>query len=136
MTISNKESNFMEVTNMNIAQRLRYLRNKRGYSAPFIADKLGCTRHTILNWERGHTKPDPAIITTLAKLYNSSSAFILCETNDESPRDNIENIKTILSNPEKKIKWGDKTLSDEEIMKVNQILQLFLENNNTNDTNN
>jgi transcriptional regulator with XRE-family HTH domain len=128
MTVSNNKSNVLEVNDMNIAQRLRYLRNKRGYSAPFIADKLDCTRHTILNWERGHTKPDPTLITTLAKLYNTSSAFILGETNDESPNDNIENIQKILSNPDKRIMWGDKELSNEEIAKVNQVLQLFLDN--------
>ena len=34
------------------------------------ADKLGVSKHTIVNWERGRTKPKKHTLMVLSMLYN------------------------------------------------------------------
>ena len=34
------------------------------------ADKLGISKHTVINWELGRTKPKKCVLIALAKIYN------------------------------------------------------------------
>ncbi len=35
-----------------------------------VADKLGISKHTIVNWESGRTKPKKFILIALANIYD------------------------------------------------------------------
>ena len=35
-----------------------------------VTDKLGISKHTIINWERGRTKPKHHTLIVLSMLYN------------------------------------------------------------------
>lgn len=34
-----------------------------------VADKIGVSKHTIINWERGRTKPKKHILIALSSIY-------------------------------------------------------------------
>ena len=34
-----------------------------------VADKIGVSKHTIINWERGRTKPKKHILIVLSSIY-------------------------------------------------------------------
>lgn len=53
---------------MQITKNIRTLRLSRGYSAQFMADKLGVPRTTYINWE-SQTEPELTIIKSLADIF-------------------------------------------------------------------
>lgn len=57
---------------MDIAKRIKAFRIQYGYTQVYVADKIGVTRVTISNWEKGNTLPDILNIMSLCELYNTS----------------------------------------------------------------
>ena len=49
--------------------QLLTLRTKAGWSQEFVARQMGVSRATIVNWERGNTKPSISKAVKLAKLF-------------------------------------------------------------------
>ena len=56
--------------------RLRELRNKSGFTQNEIANKLGVSGQTILNWENGITAIPAEQFNNLCKLYNIKSDHV------------------------------------------------------------
>lgn len=46
------------------------LRVNLGMTQQDVADRLGVSRHTVMNWEKGDMVPKELVIYALAKLYN------------------------------------------------------------------
>lgn len=62
---------------VNIADTLREIRCKSGYTQQQIADILNCSRSTYTYYELGKTSPDIRTLIKLAKVFNTSvSAFL------------------------------------------------------------
>lgn len=49
---------------------LKAARVNAGLLQKEVADKLGVSRHAIINWERGITKPKKHTLMVLASIYN------------------------------------------------------------------
>lgn len=50
---------------------IKELRKKcGGYTQKELADKLGVTSATIMNWEKGHTKPNIDTCLRMADIFN------------------------------------------------------------------
>ena len=49
---------------------LKAARINAGFLQKEVADKLGVSIHTIINWERGITKPKKHILMVLSSIYN------------------------------------------------------------------
>ncbi|MCR5209620.1 MAG: helix-turn-helix domain-containing protein [Lachnospiraceae bacterium] len=62
---------------MNIAQKLTYLRDKKGCSQEDVADALGVSRQTVSKWELGNAVPDTSKIVDLSTWYNVSTDYLL-----------------------------------------------------------
>lgn len=60
-----------------IGDRIRDLRDRRGYKQQELADKLGTSRQVLSNWERGYTPVDTEGVKKLAKLLEASVDYIL-----------------------------------------------------------
>lgn len=56
----------------NIAENLRYLRNKSCLSQEEIAERVGVTRQAVAKWERGDSLPDIINCEELAGLFEVS----------------------------------------------------------------
>lgn len=50
---------------------LKAARVNRGYRQEDVARKLGISKQTIVNWERGKVKPDAAAIMALSQIYET-----------------------------------------------------------------
>ena len=56
---------------------LKELRSSMGFSQQKLADKLGVSRSTVAMWESGASQPDNDSLLHLAKIFNTSTDFLL-----------------------------------------------------------
>lgn len=47
-----------------------------GMTQAEIADKMGVSKKTIINWEKGNTSPSFAVIQALSSIYNIPADYI------------------------------------------------------------
>ncbi|WP_297630753.1 helix-turn-helix transcriptional regulator [uncultured Clostridium sp.] len=57
---------------MSIAERLRYFRERSGYSQEDLAKKLNISRQSISKWELGKSTPDINYIIQMSEIYDVS----------------------------------------------------------------
>ena len=69
--------------------RLRELRNKSGFTQNEIANKLGVSSQTILNWENGIYEPKINQLIQLADMFNVSVDYLIGRKNNEIRADEI-----------------------------------------------
>ena len=73
---------------MDIGQKLREKRLSKELSQEQLAERLGVTRQTVANWEKGKTYPDIGSVMKLSDLYDVSLDELLKE--DENMRKHTE----------------------------------------------
>ena len=62
---------------MLLSDRLRWLRNRYGYSQATIAEKLSLSRMAYTQYESGHREPGLDTLLRIAQVYNVSLDFLL-----------------------------------------------------------
>ncbi len=70
---------------MDIAERLRELRKKAGYSQEQVAEMLGLSRQAISKWESGQGKPEIGSVIKLTEIYDVSADYILLGIENRIP---------------------------------------------------
>ena len=60
-----------------IAEKIKELRDRAGYSQAQLAKKLDVTRSSVNAWEMGLSTPTTQYIVALAKLFHVSADYIL-----------------------------------------------------------
>lgn len=66
---------------MDLGERIRALR-KRKYTQEELAELVKVHVNTVIRWERGDRTPDAERLRELAKVLNTSTAYLLGETDD------------------------------------------------------
>lgn len=69
-----------------IGMKLKQLRNQKGYSMEYVAEKLDVSRQTIAKWENDETLPDILKTKALTELYEVSLDSIVL-SDDEVPNE-------------------------------------------------
>ena len=64
---------------MLLAQNIKTLRNKAGWSQQVLADKLGMGRSTLAEYERGKTEPNIDTLIKLTELFSISLDQLICK---------------------------------------------------------
>ena len=59
------------------ADRIRALREARGWTQAELARRLNITRNGVNSWEQGLSMPSPACLVYLAKLFSVSTDYLL-----------------------------------------------------------
>lgn len=59
------------------ADRIRALRETRGWTQAELARRLNITRNGVNSWEQGLSMPSPACLVDLAKLFSVSTDYLL-----------------------------------------------------------
>ncbi len=59
------------------ADRIKELREARGWTQAELARKLNMTRNGINSWEQGFSMPSPPNLVELAKLFSVSTDYLL-----------------------------------------------------------
>ena len=65
----------------NIADRIRYLRDKAGLTQTDLAKKLGISRSAVNSWEMSLSSPSIANIIEMTQIFHVSSDYLLSITN-------------------------------------------------------
>ena len=60
-----------------IAEKIKALREARGFTQAELARQLGITRNGVNSWEQGLSMPSPSYLVELAKLFRVSTDFLL-----------------------------------------------------------
>ena len=59
------------------AERIKALREARGWTQAELARKMNMTRNGINSWEQGLSMPSPPSLVDLAKLFSVSTDYLL-----------------------------------------------------------
>ena len=62
----------------NVGERIKYLRDKAGFTQTYLAKRLGISRSAVNGWEMSVAMPSLANIVELARIFNVSSDYLLC----------------------------------------------------------
>jgi len=60
-----------------IAERIKFLREKSGYSQSQLAKKLNISRAAVNAWEMGLNTPSTQYVIELAKIFKTSTDYLL-----------------------------------------------------------
>lgn len=60
-----------------IAERIKELRQARGWTQADLARRLGVTRNGVNSWEQWLSMPSPASLVDLARLFSVSTDYLL-----------------------------------------------------------
>lgn len=66
-----------------LSKRLRFIRDQRGLSQKFVAEKIGVRNNTLSGYESGRREPDAATLEKLADLYQVSVDYLLGRTDKQ-----------------------------------------------------
>ena len=74
---------------VNFGERIKELRKERGITSCEMATRLGISRNTLTNWERGDKEPHAVeILEEMAKIFEVPLRYLLIE---EEKRDITQN---------------------------------------------
>ena len=59
------------------AERIKALREARGWTQAELARRMSITRNGVNSWEQGLSKTSPACLVDLAKLFSVSTDYLL-----------------------------------------------------------
>lgn len=77
--------------NMNLADKITYLRKQKGWSQEDLSEKLDISRQSVSKWESGTSIPDLNKIIKLSDIFGVSTDYLLKDEEAESERCNHEN---------------------------------------------
>lgn len=102
--------------------RLRSARQKKGWTQTYVCKKLGISNSTLSGYERDYRKPDPEQLRDLAILYEVSTDYLLCRTDDPKPetekltKEELAEIKAIADGKIKLVINGESLDPEDEKM--------------------
>ena len=101
-----------------LPERLKQSREKRGLNQRQVASKLNISQSSVALQERDKRNIDSGLLLAYAALYNVSTDFLLGITDDPIPYaekvSDADLEKTLEALKQKKARWGDRELSDED----------------------
>ena len=68
-----------------IAEKIKALREARGWTQAELARRMNITRNGVNSWEQGLSMPSPACLVDLARLFSVSTDYLL----------GVERLKTV-----------------------------------------
>ncbi len=74
---------------MSLGKRIKELREKEGLTQLKASELLKISNKALSRYENDDTNPDPETIKNMAKLYNSSSDYILGVVDKEKSKEDI-----------------------------------------------
>lgn len=116
---------------MTLGEKLKMLREKKGWTQTQAAEKLGVSSQVISNYERDYRSPDADNLKKLAELYNTTTDYLTGLINDPSPRVNNSSSKKAsledldMKENENLFYFNRDGMSDEDIEKVKDYIELL-----------
>lgn len=104
---------------MNVGDRLRKARERKGISQLEVSNRTNINNKTLSRYENGKSEPDFSTLKLLAELYDVTIAYFFDENTDEE-----YDLKELLK--DKKVTWGEEELSEEETQRAIEIMNILL----------
>lgn len=80
------------MANKYFGNKLRYLRNQKGFTQQQVADKLGLkNKSTLGSWEVGKSEPDGYTFLKLCKIYEVENIYSVFEEITPVQKSSVEN---------------------------------------------
>lgn len=73
-----------------LGERIKELRQLRGFTQDDVAEKLGMKRSNFSSYETGRTIPPSNILSEMATLFNTSTDYLLGKTENSDPVNDTE----------------------------------------------
>ncbi|MFZ4897298.1 helix-turn-helix domain-containing protein [Enterococcus durans] len=70
---------------MNFGERLKQLRNSRGWTQSQFGEKINVTKASISGYENGTRSPDKETLVKIAEIFNVSVDYLLGRTDNPNP---------------------------------------------------
>ena len=81
---------------MTIGNRIRTLRQEKGYTQEYVAEQLCVSRQAVSKWEQDQSSPDTNNLIALSQLFDASIEYIATgQTNKEQSID-LDTVKQIM----------------------------------------
>ena len=110
---------------MDLAARLKFLRERKSLSQSDVAKNMGFTRDSCVKWELGKNEPNNTALVKIAKYHNVSVDYLLCKTEimfppEDMPDINVEFMEILSS-------WVAEGCTPQEIREIWKQLQSIAE---------
>lgn len=105
----------LEVLDMDLGQKLKQLRKKRGIPQDIIAEAFNVSRGTVSNWELNRRTPSIKTLEKLAQYYNVGIDYFV-ETKSDELTEVFHRCKNIFESP--LISTEDKDLLYQDLMRL------------------
>lgn len=103
-----------------LGERLRMLREEKGFTLEYVATQLNTTKTTISRYENNDREPKSETLSSLADFYNVSTDFLLCRTDNRGSDVLNKDIKTIAAHKINPLEG----LSEDAINKINEYIEM------------
>ena len=91
---------------MNLSEKIKIIRKARGYSQEELGDKVGVSRQTVSDWEKGKFEPTLDSIRWLADVLEVSFDALLDESIDLNKEHDINvTLKNLSAKTKEKINF-------------------------------
>ncbi len=114
-----------------LSKRLVELRNETKLSQSDFANKLGIARTTLSGYELGTREPDIKTLQKIAGFFDVSVDYLIGNSEERKPLSAKElperDIQEWIHNPKIHPTWKGRDLSEEELTKLNRVLEAILE---------
>jgi len=98
---------------MKLAERLKKLREERGFMQKFVADSIGVRSNTLSGYENGTRSPDPETLVKLASFYDVSTDYLLGKSDIPNHKYD-DGFQSFLNDPELESWYRELPENDEE----------------------
>lgn len=82
LSSSNLVENFATLCVVIIMDRLKELREEKGYTQSKVAELIGVQRYTYAKWEQGRVEPSICDLIKLSSVFNVSIDYMVGKTDD------------------------------------------------------
>lgn len=105
---------------MDFGERLRWCRDKKGYTQKFVAEKIGIKNNTLSSYESGKRQPDYETLKKLSELYEVNIDYIITGNSNTHSSDDMW--KELLD-PQKQLFFKDLMDAPEE--KIEELIRFW-----------
>ncbi len=103
------------------SDKLKQLRESKGWSKTNVAKHLGIGLSTYANWEYGISEPDIQTINQIATLYDVSNGYLMGNNNDGNEENETKSVD--LEKDPVVLSYGGRPVSDEDMDVIKAILE-------------
>lgn len=103
------------------SNKLKQLREGKGWSKTNVAKHLGVRLSTYANWEYGISEPDIETINQIATLYDVSNGYLMGNNNNGKEENETKSVD--LEKDPVVLSYGGRPVSDEDMDVIKAILE-------------